>query len=114
MIIYAIDDYPGFLGIYRKLLGAETFGHARDLLDAVALKKPDLLVCDLIMPDIDGWTVVDMVRKFHPDLPVIISTSSGTHENDFLAKLYKCEFWQKGTNLHELINIARKYGYNTP
>ncbi len=113
MIVYALDDYAGFRDIYRKLLGAEIFSNAADLLTAIKLDKPDLFICDLIMPDMDGWTVVEMVRKLYDDLPVIVSTSSNTAENRFLADMYKCDFWAKGTDLKKLVKKAGDYGYDT-
>jgi CheY-like chemotaxis protein len=111
--IYALDDYIGFRNIYHELLGAETFSDALGLLDSIALEKPDLFICDLIMPDMDGWSVIEKVRAMCPDLPIIVSTSSDTKENIFLAEMYNCDFWPKGTDLKQLIKKAGKYGFDT-
>ena len=36
--------------------------------------KLDLLITDIFMPDMDGWTFAEQVRANHPDLPVIYIT----------------------------------------
>jgi CheY-like chemotaxis protein len=33
--------------------------------------QPALIVTDLMMPHMDGWQLFDLVRRDHPDLPVI-------------------------------------------
>ncbi|MBU1108240.1 MAG: response regulator, partial [Candidatus Riflebacteria bacterium] len=34
----------------------------------------DLVICDLVMPGIDGWQTLDELRKISPDLPVILAS----------------------------------------
>ena len=55
-----------------------------------------LMLLDLVMPDMDGLTVLGKLRATHPDLPVIVLTAKGgidsaveamrTGANDFLVK----------------------------
>lgn len=64
------------LSTYLKLLGHEPFGayNGTDGLVLVEVEKPDLLILDLMMPDIDGFEVCKRVRA-HSDfatLPVVI------------------------------------------
>ena len=33
--------------------------------------KPDLVITDIRMPDMDGYTLLMKLREFHPDLPVL-------------------------------------------
>ena len=44
-------------------------------LDAVASRKPDLLLLDLTLPDIDGLDVCRKVREERPELPIIMLTA---------------------------------------
>lgn len=44
-------------------------------LDAVAASRPDLVLLDLTLPDIDGLDVCRKLRLDHPDLPVIMLTA---------------------------------------
>ena len=52
---------------------------------AVALKKmqvelPDVVVTDLLMPNMDGLQLVETVRSLHPLVPVILITGEGSEE----------------------------------
>lgn len=68
-------------------------------IEAVKKEKPDLILLDLMMPEIDGWTVFQQLRtdSVTQDIPVIIVTAKsqsidrvlGLHiakVNDFLSK----------------------------
>ena len=45
-----------------------------DALRAVRAKAPDLLVCDIRLPDINGEVLFDKVIPDHPGLPVLFIT----------------------------------------
>lgn len=49
-------------------------------LAAVEKDKPDLLLLDLKMPDLDGLEVLARLRVDYPDLKVIILTGHGSFE----------------------------------
>jgi DNA-binding response OmpR family regulator len=44
-------------------------------LDALDSERPDLVLLDLTLPDIDGLDVCRRLRTTHPDLPVIMLTA---------------------------------------
>jgi DNA-binding response OmpR family regulator len=44
-------------------------------LDVVESERPDLVLLDLTLPDIDGLDVCRRIRTAHPDLPVIMLTA---------------------------------------
>src|SRR5215210_3717973 len=48
----------------------------RKALPLVAEAKPDVLLLDFRMPDLDGLAVLDRVRKHHPDVKVIMLSGS--------------------------------------
>lgn len=50
-------------------------------LDAVAELPPDLMVLDLMLPEIDGLEVCRRVRRTQPELPVIMLTALGEAED---------------------------------
>ncbi len=54
----------------------------RQALDFVAegLRGVNLVICDLMMPDIDGLTILDEVRKMSPKLPFMMLTADGSSE----------------------------------
>ncbi|HBA86546.1 MAG TPA: sigma-54-dependent Fis family transcriptional regulator [Geobacter sp.] len=84
--ILICDDETGILIYLKKLLQSqgfvvETFGGGADLLRRLQEGDPmdaDLLLQDVRMPDMDGITVLQEVKKLRPSLPVIIMTAFGT------------------------------------
>ena len=44
----------------------------KDLMHKMTIKKPDLLLMDIRMPEIDGINAIEMLRKEYEDLKIII------------------------------------------
>ena len=47
--------------------------------------SPDLVLTDLVMPEIDGLELVRRIRREHPTIPVVLMTAMGTEETALLA-----------------------------
>jgi CheY-like chemotaxis protein len=46
---------------------------------------PDLVVTDIFMPEADGFEVLAIIKRLHPDMPVIVVSGSQITPNvDFL------------------------------
>jgi len=68
----------------------------REVIRLVSLEKPDVILCDLRMPEIDGMELLERIKAEWPELPVIIITGYATIDvaveamrkgaSDFLAK----------------------------
>jgi len=74
MEILIVEDTPDSLEFLKELL--ETAGHkvttavtGRDALRICAARKFDLVLLDLILPDLDGLSVAEALRAF--DTPVV-------------------------------------------
>ncbi|MDD3544683.1 MAG: sigma-54 dependent transcriptional regulator [Kiritimatiellae bacterium] len=50
-------------------------------VEAFRQQVPDLVLCDLVLPDIDGLEVLDRLRKLDAAVPVIIMTAYGSVES---------------------------------
>ncbi len=46
----------------------------KDLLHKVSIKKPDVLLMDIRMPEIDGINAIEMLRKEYDDMKIIVLT----------------------------------------
>jgi DNA-binding response OmpR family regulator len=89
--ILVVDDEPRMIGFIRMNLELE--GHlvieahnGLEALDAVRTQLPDLVLLDIMMPELDGFETLRMLREFS-DIPVIMLTAKGD-END---KVYGLE-----------------------
>ena len=46
-------------------------------LDVIRANKPDLVLCDLRMPNLDGLGVLKILKKESPELPIIVMSGAG-------------------------------------
>jgi CheY-like chemotaxis protein/anti-sigma regulatory factor (Ser/Thr protein kinase) len=49
-------------------------------LDCLGRSTPDIVLTDLILPEMDGLELVRAVRKLHPLVPVVLMTAFGNEE----------------------------------
>jgi two-component system, OmpR family, response regulator ResD len=59
----------------------EALGNGQRALDRVAADAPELIVLDLMLPEIDGLEICRRVRGTHPDLPIVMLTALGEAED---------------------------------
>lgn len=90
-LILVVDDEPRMIGFIRMNLELE--GHrvieahnGLQALEAIRTKLPDLVLLDVMMPELDGFETLRMLREFS-SIPVIMLTAKG-EEND---KVYGLE-----------------------
>jgi DNA-binding response OmpR family regulator len=77
--ILIVDDEPRLLSLMEAYLQKEGFrvAKARDgcqALDAAREREPDLIVLDIMMPEMDGYEFMRRHRKDH-DTPIILLTA---------------------------------------
>jgi two-component system, sensor histidine kinase len=51
----------------------------RQVTDAIAAAKYDVVLTDILMPDFDGLEVIRMVRTVKPGCPIIAASGGGEH-----------------------------------
>jgi two-component system, OmpR family, KDP operon response regulator KdpE len=74
--VLVVDDEPPIRRLLRTSLGAQGFdvieaGSGRDALAAIERDKPDLVILDLGLPDLNGIEVIRAVRA-HSTVPIIV------------------------------------------
>jgi DNA-binding NarL/FixJ family response regulator len=63
------------LGKVKDLQVIGEFGQGRPGLDFCLREKPDLLVVDLMLPDINGMEIAREVRRAVPDMKILVITA---------------------------------------
>jgi len=79
--ILVVDDEPNILGTLAPLLRARGYEvhtaiNARAALEIVDREKPDLIVLDLGLPDIDGVEVCRQIRE-SLNVPIVVLSARG-------------------------------------
>ncbi|MCA9120618.1 MAG: response regulator [Planctomycetaceae bacterium] len=64
---------------YRVILAE----NGREAIQKIEMDRPNLVVTDLLMPEMDGLELVRHVRRQYPDLPVILMTAHGDETTAF-------------------------------
>ena len=57
-LILLVKDYLEFRG-YQVI----TAGNGREALDLLEEQIPDLIICDVMMPEMDGYSLVQHIRE---------------------------------------------------
>ncbi len=75
-----VDDEENLRSMLEAALRHHGFevhpvGNGRDALDAVATVQPDLVVLDVMLPDLDGFTVCQRLRQQGDHTPVLFLTA---------------------------------------
>ncbi len=91
-IIYVVEDDEGIQEVYEGAFEDDyapyIFGNAADFFEAMKAQKPDLAILDVMLPDMDGYTMLTKIRETDERLPVII-VSAKSDEISFVKGLNK-------------------------
>ena len=86
-LILLVDDDIGLRGIIHRFLERSGFsvaiaGNGREALERLGILHIDLLLTDLMMPEISGIELIEAVRKNNPSLPIIAMSADADLRND--------------------------------
>jgi CheY-like chemotaxis protein len=113
--VLLVDDDPLILEILRTILDLEEFEVAtatdgRQALDAVDHTRPDVVVCDVMMPELDGFEVCRTLKSepATADLPVILLTARDRPEDRRAGEDAGCDaYLTKPFSPLQLIDVIR-------
>jgi DNA-binding NarL/FixJ family response regulator len=80
--VFIIDDHPslvegleGLLGSRPRLQIVGTAHGYKDALFKVRLTRPEVVILDVHMPEIDGYTSARLLRKENPNIKILLFTA---------------------------------------
>jgi DNA-binding NtrC family response regulator len=107
--ILLVDDEERFRTNLAKMLTAEGFevaavGSGLDALEELDLHAYDVILLDMRMPAMDGFTTLAAIKVRHPDPEVIILTGHASVDAAAeIIRLGACEFLLKPCPLEEVV-----------
>ena len=116
MSFYFIDDDKNICNILKLIINERGLGvccgsanNAAEALEDLPSSKPDIVIVDLLMPEMDGISFVKQARKIVPDASYIML--SQVSSKDMIASAYEAgiEFFiQKPINSVEVEAVIKK------
>jgi two-component system chemotaxis response regulator CheY len=113
--VLAVDDSRVTLKILKKLLADSEFELAGEASDGAQAQEryvkvaPDVVVLDIVMPDMDGVQILEKFLTMDPKARVVMVSSLGTKE-----KVIEClekgarSFLMKPYEKEDLLKVLRK------
>ena len=114
--ILIVDDYAVTLRILSTQLrkgGYEvvTAGNGKEAISQLTERDFDLAIIDIAMPDMDGITLLEKLRKEpgQPTLPIIMLTASALDEDRLRAQVAGAtDFLTKPISSWELLDVVQR------
>lgn len=115
--ILVIDDDPLVASLMQRMLQADDWNirlaqNGRDAIEQIGRQVPDLIITDIVMPDMEGLEIIAGLKKTHPQIHIIAVSGSGRGQAvDYLAyaeKLGAFATLTKPFRRDELLQLVRR------
>ncbi len=114
--ILVVDDNTNDRMLLREVLSTNNYDvteacNGKEAFQYVRTSKPDIIISDIMMPEMDGFTLLRELKKnsFSMDIPFVFYTANYVSEKDseLASKLGASRFIAKPTELKELLGEIR-------
>ena len=111
MKLLIVDDDTNIQRLYKEELEEEGYdvviaSTGKDALEMFKKENPDIVTLDILMPDIDGISLLRKMKEQRPDIPIIMSTAYD-YRDDFAVWASEA-YIVKSSDLSELKNTIKK------
>ena len=113
--VLIVDDEPDTLELVKLVLesgGFETVlaASGKEALNELEASKPDIVLLDIMMPDMDGWEVFRKIKEYNVNMPIAILTAKAQNFDRLLGLhvLKADDYITKPFGKNELISRVRK------
>ena len=112
-VVLLVDDDAGVRDALHLVLDERyaviDAAHGRAGLDLVLSRPVDLVLLDILMPDVDGLEILQELKAIDPNLPVVMLTAVKTVRTTVAAmKLGAADYLTKPFQLEELLATIRR------
>ena len=117
--ILVVDDDPTVTRLVSKLLADHGYAvnvavNGQEALDMVKKEKPDLVVLDIVMPEVNGYDVCWELRfnKSYERIPIILLTETPKRIDDAVGKRTNIDYMRKPMDskalLEKIVNLLKE------
>lgn len=111
MKVMIVDDDAHILQLYKMELMEEgyeivTASTGKEAMEIFEKEDPDLVTLDILMPDIDGITLLRKMKELRPRMPIIMSTAYD-YRDDFAVWASEA-YLVKSSDLSEMKSMIKK------
>lgn len=113
-ILIIEDEKPLARALELKLIHegfeVKTLSNGEGFVPLLEIEKFSLIICDLVMPKVDGFQVLQLIKEKNINIPVIILTNLGQAEDEKRAReLGATEFFIKSdTPLSKIVEYVKE------
>lgn len=115
--ILVADDNPDVVTIIKEILNSEKYEvqcacNGEEVLSRLEGQKPDLIILDIMMPQMDGLEVLTRLKGAHEtsSIPVILLTAKGQYRDVLLGYQLGTDYYLSkpftGTQLINGVNLV--------
>jgi len=111
MKLLVVDDDLNIQRLYKEELEEEGYEvviatTGKEALEIFGKEKFDIVTLDILMPDIDGISLLRKMKEQRPNIPIIMSTAYD-YRDDFAVWVSEA-YIVKSSDLRELKNTIKK------
>ncbi|MFZ3168683.1 MAG: response regulator [Candidatus Methanoperedens sp.] len=113
--VLVVDDEPDTLELVKLVLESGGFeailaNNGKEALAQIATVRPDLVLLDIMMPDMDGWDVFRKMKERDPGIPIAILTAKAQNIDKLLGLhvLKADDYITKPFGKNELISKVKR------
>lgn len=111
MKLLIVDDDTNIQRLYKEELEEEGYnvviaGTGKEAMEMFEKENPDIVTLDILMPDIDGISLLRKMKEKRPSIPIIMSTAYD-YRDDFAVWASEA-YIVKSSDLAELKSTIKK------
>lgn len=113
--VLVVDDEPDTLELVKLVLESGGFevilaNNGMEALVQIEKTKPDIVLLDIMMPDMDGWDVFRKIKERNSEIPIAILTAKAQNIDKLLGLhvLKADDYITKPFGKNELIGKVKK------
>lgn len=112
--VWIVDDDKSIRWVLEKALQKtdveiQSFSSPQEVLKKINHEEPDVIISDIRMPGMDGIELLDQIKQYSPDIPVIIMTAYSDLDravSAFQGGAY--EYLSKPFDVDEVVSLVKK------